>query len=94
MSDTTKSKQPQPSHELAAQVEELGEHEFALNKNGKRYVFNCAPGNEAQTLNEIAEMVTRADTDLTWFDAAVLSHRLGERMSQRLSDLSARRLSA
>lgn len=94
MSDTTKPKQVKPTQELAAQVEQLGEHEFALVKNGKRYVFDCAPGHEAQTLNEIAEMVTRNDSDLTWFDAAVLSHQLGERMSKRLNDLGAPRLSA
>jgi len=94
MSDTTQSKDAQPTQELAAQVEQLGEHEFALVKNGKRYVFDCAPGHEAQTLNEIAEMVTRSDSDLTWFDAAVLSHQLGERMSKRLSNLGASRLSA
>lgn len=94
MSDTTKPKQPKPAHDLAAQFEEVGENEFALVKNGRRYVFNCAPGHEAQTLNEIAEMVTRSDSDLTWFDAAVLSHQLGERMSKRLRDLGTPRLSA
>lgn len=94
MSDTTKPRQTPPAGDTAAQVEELGEHELALVKNGKRYVFNCAPGHEAQTLNEIAEMVTRQSTDLTWFDAAVLSHQLGERMSKRLNDLGAPRLSA
>ncbi len=94
MSDTTKPKQPQPAGDSAAHVEELGENELALVKNGKRYVFDCAPGHEAQTLNQIAEMVTRAESDLTWFDAAVLSHQLGERMSKRLSGMSASRLSA
>jgi hypothetical protein len=94
MSDTTKPKQTPSTQELAAQFEQLGEHEFALVKNGKRYVFDCAPGHEAQTLNEIAEMVTRNDSDLTWFDAAVLSHQLGERMSKRLNELGTPRLSA
>ena len=94
MSDTTKPKQAKAKQDLAAQFEVLGENEFALVKNGKRYLFDCAPGHEAQTLNEIAEMVTRDDSDLTWFDAAVLSHQLGERMSKRLSELGAPRLSA
>lgn len=94
MSDTTKPKHPTFSQDLAAQFEQLGENDFALVKNGKRYVFNCAPGHEAQTLNQIAEMVTRSDSELTWFDAAVLSHQLGERMSKRLNDLGAPRLSA
>lgn len=94
MSDTTKPKRIKANADSAAQFEQLGEHECALVKNGKRYVFDCAPGHEAQTLNEIAEMVTRDDSDLTWFDAAVLSHQLGERMSKRLSALGAPRLSA
>lgn len=94
MSDTTKQQQTQPTSDSAAHVEELGDNELALVKNGKRYVFNCAPGHEAQTLNEIAELVTRNDSDLTWFDAAVLSHQLGERMSKRLNDLGTPRLSA
>lgn len=94
MSDTTKHKPGQFNADSAAQFEQLGEHECALVKNGKRYVFDCAPGHEAQTLNEIAEMVTRSDSDLTWFDAAVLSHQLGERMSKRLSELGKPRLSA
>jgi len=94
MSDTTKHNSKPARTQTAARVEPLGENELALVKNGRRYVFNCAPGHEAQTLNQIAEMVTRNDSDLTWFDAAVLSHQLGERMSKRLSDLGTPRLSA
>lgn len=94
MSDTTKHNKTQANADTAAQVQPMGEHDLALVKNGKRYVFSCAPGSEAQTLNEIAEMVTRNDSDLTWFDAAVLSHQLGERMSKRLSELGTTRLSA
>lgn len=101
MSDTTNPNQPQPINptdtsmaQAAAMIEPVGENELALTKNGKRYVFQCAPGSEAQTLNQIAEMVTRNESDLTWFDAAVLSHQLGERMSKRLSGLGAPRLSA
>lgn len=94
MSDTTKPSPTQATQLTSAQFEDLGENEFALVKNGKRYVFDCTPGHEAQALNEIAEMVTRHDSDLTWFDAAVLSHQLGERMSKRLNVRSATRLSA
>lgn len=99
MSDTTKTnKTNNPADEsadaCAARIEPIGEHELALTKNGKRYVFQCSPGSEAQTLNQIAEMVTRNNSDLTWFDAAVLSHQLGERMSKRLSERGATRLTA
>lgn len=88
MSETTQDNQP-PHTEPSARVEPLNEHELALIKNGKRYVFECPPGQEAQTLNQIAEMVTRENSDLNWFDAAVLSHQLGERMSKRLSEINA-----
>lgn len=98
MSDTTKNNKPsqagEPAEQAQPDVQPLGENQLALTKNGKRYVFDCAPGQEAQTLNEIAELVTRNNSDLTWFDAAVLSHQLGERMSKRLSELGAKRLSA
>ena len=94
MSDTTKPSSNNMTPQTAAQVEELGENDLALVKNGKRYVFHCAPGQEAQTRNQIAGMVTRNESDLTWFDAAVVSHQLGERMSQRLSRLNPPRLSA
>ena len=94
MSDTTKPNASTTTSQTTAHVEQLGEHDLALVKNGKRYVFQCAPGQEAQTLNQIAEMVTREESDLTWFDAAVLSHQLGERMSKRLSELGTPRLSA
>lgn len=94
MSDTTKNNPTTPANDSEAHIEQLGDNDLALVKNGKRYVFSCAPGHEAQTLNQIAEMVTRDESDLTWFDAAVLSHQLGERMSKRLSELGAPRLSA
>lgn len=94
-SDAAKPTAPATVQDATApQIEPIGENELALTKNGKRYVFECPPGSEAQTLNQIAEMVTRNNSDLTWFDAAVLSHQLGERMSKRLSAMGAQRLSA
>lgn len=77
-----------------AQVELLGENEIALVKNGKRHVFACLPGEEADLLNRIAAIVSEPGSDLTWFDAAVLSHQLGERMRHRLTELQNRRKSA
>lgn len=77
-----------------AQVELLGENEIALVKNGKRHVFSCLPGEEADLLNQIAAIVSEPGSDLTWFDAAVLSHQLGERMRHRLTELQNRRKSA
>lgn len=77
-----------------AQVLDLGEDQIALVKNGKRHVFTCTPGTESDVLNEIAMLVTDPANDLTWFDAAVLSHQMGERMSKRLAEQASRRRSA
>ncbi|MEM9414089.1 MAG: hypothetical protein AAGA29_01255 [Planctomycetota bacterium] len=86
---------PKPAlGDTPAQVVALGEDQIALVKNGKRHVFTCVPGTEADVLNQIALMVTDPSNGLTWFDAAVLSHQLGERMSQRLEQMTGRRKSA
>lgn len=77
-----------------AQVVPLGDDQIALVKNGKRHVFTCAPGKEPEVLNQIAMLVTDPANGLTWFDAAVLSHQLGERMSARLKQITGRRKSA
>lgn len=74
--------------EAAARVEALGEDELALVKNGRRYVFSCRPGGEADLLNQVAAMVSDEGNDLTWFDAAVLSHQVGERMQRRLNEMN------
>jgi len=76
------------SPQTTAHIEALADDELALVKNGKRYIFSCQPGGEADVLNQIAAMVTEEDNDLTWFDAAVLSHQIGERMGQRLDEMS------
>ena len=103
MADTPQPKTPDPAADPApmplgraapAQVVELGEDQIALVKNGKRHVFTCTPGTESDVLNEIAMLVTDPVNDLTWFDAAVLSHQLGERMSKRLEQMTGRRKSA
>jgi len=87
--------QPLPIDRAApAQVLDLGEDQIALVKNGKRHVFSCPPGSESDVLNEIAMLVTDPANDLTWFDAAVLSHQMGERMSKRLHEQTRRRKSA
>lgn len=86
--------QAAPLGDAPAQVIALGEDQIALVKNGKRHVFTCLPGGEADVLNQIALMVTDPANDLTWFDAAVLSHQLGERMSKRLEQMTGRRKSA
>lgn len=58
--------------------------QLVLVKQGQRYVFRYTPGEEAALLDSLAAMARDPHNDLTWFDAAVLSHQLGCRLSQNL----------
>lgn len=60
---------------------------LVLVKQGQRYVFDCAPGQEAELLADIARRAKDPDDGINWFDAAVLSHQLGQRMGQDLQKL-------
>ena len=63
------------------------DNELVLVKNGQRYVFHCDPGAETDLLNQLATMVSDPTSGLDWFDAAVLSHQMGERMIKRIKNL-------
>lgn len=71
----------------APYLDAADQHQLVLVKKDKRYVFDCPLGHEEDLLHELRVMVADPDNDLNWFDAAVLSHQLGQRMSDRLSDL-------
>lgn len=61
--------------------------QLVLVKHGQRFVFRYAAGEESSVLSRLIEMVRDPETDLNWFDAAVLSHQMGQRMSQQLESL-------
>ncbi len=58
--------------------------QIALVKHGQRYVFRYAPGEESQVLAALVDLAKDADSELDWFDAAVLCHQMGKRLSQQL----------
>ena len=83
------SLRPTP-HEPRLTIEQHGvgaERELVLVKNGQRYTFRCAAGDEPILLNRLAELVRDPKIDLDWFDAAVLSHQIGERLGQQLQQM-------
>ncbi|MEO0963912.1 MAG: hypothetical protein AAFY08_02230 [Planctomycetota bacterium] len=51
--------------------------ELSLDKAGRRLVYRCDAGHEADLIRRLAEDAADPDTPLTWFDAAVLCHRVG-----------------
>lgn len=61
--------------------------QLVLVKHGHRYVFRYERGEETKVLSGLVEMARDPQSELDWFDAAVLSHQLGERMSEQLDRL-------
>ncbi len=70
-----------------APFDEEGRRQLVLVKNGHRYVFRYERGEETKVLAGLVEMARDPKSDLDWFDAAVLSHQLGQRMSEQLERL-------
>ncbi len=67
------------------------EQELVLVKNGQRYVFRCAPGDEPRLLGRLTDLVNDPNIDLDWFDAAVLSHQVGIRIGRNLQRMQPKR---
>ena len=68
-----------------------GSRQVVLTKNGHHHAFACQVGRESDLLAKLAGIVHDPTNDVTWFDAALICHQLGERMSLRLSEPRGRR---
>lgn len=64
-----------------------GQRQLVLNKKGHRYIFRYSLGQEATFLKGIQALAASKDSDLNWFDAAVLSHQMGQRLGHDLNEL-------
>ena len=57
---------------------------LSLVKGGETFAFRYQVGEESKVLEALVEMVNRRDLAFDWFDAAVLSHQLGEHLAKEL----------
>lgn len=86
-------KQPDPARSLRLHRDDgaasipAESRELVLVKHGHRYVFRCEAGRESELLDRLVEMVQDPECELDWFDAAVLSHQLGQRMHAQIQAL-------
>lgn len=55
-----------------------------LFKKGEEFRLVYSDGDEPAVLAALVEMVQRKDLAFDWFDAAVLSHQLGEHLAKEL----------
>lgn len=57
---------------------------ISLVKGKHTFCFKYDQGDENAVLDALADMVKRRDLPFDWFDAAVLSHQLGQHLSKEL----------
>jgi hypothetical protein len=57
---------------------------ISLLKGHHQFCFRYAVGDESKVLDALVEMVHRRELCFDWFDAAVLSHQLGQHLAKEL----------
>jgi hypothetical protein len=57
---------------------------LSLVKGTEHFCFRYEVGQESKVLDSLIELVNRRDVALDWFDAAVLSHQLGQHLAKEL----------
>jgi hypothetical protein len=67
--------------------------QLVLVKKTQKWVFRYRRGQENSLLRQLADHARDPQCDFDWFDAAVLSHQLGDRLGQRLKTLIQRKAS-
>jgi hypothetical protein len=60
---------------------------LSLIKGKQQFCFRYEIGQEARVLDSLVDMVHRRDVSFDWFDAAVLSHQLGQHLAKELKGL-------
>lgn len=60
---------------------------LSLVKGREQFCFRYEIGQEARVLDALVDMVHRRDVAFDWFDAAVLSHQLGQHLAKELKGL-------
>ena len=61
---------------------------LSMVKGGHRYVFRYSEGCEAELLSTFVALANDPESEFDWFDAAVLSYQMGQRLSQELVPLA------
>jgi hypothetical protein len=54
---------------------------LSMVKGEHRYVFRYVEGCEAELLSSFVMLANDSDCEFDWFDAAVLSYRMGQQLS-------------
>lgn len=63
---------------------EAGMKTISLVKGNQQFCFRYEVGQEAKVLDALIDLVNRRELPFDWFDAAVLSHQLGQHLAKEL----------
>lgn len=55
---------------------------LSMTKGPHRFVFRCPVGREMDLLASLVALAEDAESDFDWFDAAVLSYQMGQRLAR------------
>ena len=66
---------------------------LSLMKGKEHFCFRYEVGQEAKVLDALIELVNRRDMRFDWFDAAVLSHQLGQHLAKELKSFLPKKVS-
>ncbi len=69
---------------MSTGTKQTGVKTLNLVKGSQQYCFRYEIGQESQVLESLIDMVNRRDLAFDWFDAAVLSHQLGQHLAKEL----------
>jgi len=58
-------------------------YQFSLVKGAERYLIRCTAGAEEEVIAQLMEWAENPDLDFDWFDAAVLSRQITQRLVGR-----------
>ena len=57
---------------------------LSLVKGQHHFCFRYETGQESKVLDALIELVNKRENSFDWFDAAVLSHQLGQHLAKEL----------
>ena len=57
---------------------------LSLVKGKEHFCFRYEVGQESRVLDALVDMVNRRELAFDWFDAAVISHQLGQHLAKEL----------
>ena len=73
---------PQSNKKVGAEMRDV--KTLSLVKGREHFCFRYEVGQESNVLDALVDMVHRRELGFDWFDAAVLSHQLGQHLAKEL----------